>query len=343
MGVVETIPSDLESLYGDEYYAGGVGAEVGYDAYAMTAEHSVAWAAALIRLLAPPGRILDIGSADGHFLRKLMPDYECFGVEMNPEMADRSRIDGVEVLASDIYDPRLLGDHAGSFDVVTSLAVFEHTKDIKRAVEIAAALVRERGLLLFEVPLVGTAVDDDVWFRSSLEHVWYPTEQGLAYLFDSLGLSLVGAEQQIVGFASTYVGIVARGDARSVVEERFRTLTGGETSNGQGGDARFRVLFDLVHAGRTDPRTVTCLSSLEPSDVNELLLARLGYLWSESENARHAAEHDTRRCAEIARGAPRSLRGLGGCPRRRREKEIVARRERDAVAERLDQVLTSSR
>ena len=163
-----------------------------------------------------------------------------------------------------------------------------------------------------------------------------------AYLFDSLGLSLVGAEQQIVGFASTYVGIVARGEARRVVEERFRTLTGGEIIDGQGGDARFRVLFDLVHAGRTDMRTVTCLSSLEPSDVNELLLARLGYLWSASENARKATE-------QTLDGARKSLAELRDYSEalevardEEREKAIVARREGDAVAERLDRVLNST-
>ena len=103
------------------------------------------------------------------------------------------------------------------------------------------------------------------------------------------------------------------------------------------------MLFDLVYAGKTDLRTITSLSSLKPSDVNEFLLARLGYLWSESENARHAAEH-------ALDGAQQSLvelrdhaEALEASRDEWREKEIVARRERDAVAERLDQVLTSSR
>jgi glycosyltransferase involved in cell wall biosynthesis len=195
------------------------------------------------------------------------------------------------VVASDIFDPHLLAEQSGSFDVVTALAVFEHTKDIKRAVEIAAALVSESGVLLFEVPLVGTSVDDGVWFRSSLEHIWYPTEPGLTYLFDSLGLSLVGAELEIVGFGSTYIGVVARGDARSVVEDRFRAaVAGGGLSSGQRDEARFRVLFDLVHAGRVDATTVGLLSSLEPGDVNEALLARLGHLWSASESGRVGVE-----------------------------------------------------
>src|SRR5262249_50857664 len=159
----------------------------------------------------------------------------------NPGMADRSRVSGVEVLASDIYDPSLLEKHAGSFDVVTALAVFEHTRDIRRAVEIAAGLLREGGLLLFEVPLVGTEIDDGVWFRSSLEHVWYPTERAITYLFDSLNLPLVGAERQIVGFASTYIGMVGCGDERTVVENRFRELTGDEIGDGRPEDKRFRV------------------------------------------------------------------------------------------------------
>ena len=357
MGVVETIRPDPESLYGDEYYAGGAGTEVGYEAYATTAEHSVAWAAALVQLLiAPPGRVLDIGSADGHFLRKLMPDYEGFGVELNPAMADQSRIDGVDVLASDIFDPRLLAEHSGSFDVVTALAVFEHTKDIKRAVEIAAALVSENGALLFEVPLVGTSVDDDVWFQSSLEHIWYPTEPGLTYLFDSLGLPLVGAELEIVGFGSTYVGIVALGDARQVLEDRFRTaVAGGELSSGQRDDARFRVLFDLVHAGRVDATTVGLLSSLEPGDVNRALLDRLSYLWSVSERARMGVEQaleitgadldEARTELQGSRTALGELRDysrmLEAARDDERENAVRARRDGDAVAARLDDLLDS--
>ena len=91
----------ISALYGDAYYEGEPDPEVGYSEYSRTAEHSLAWAAALIRLLSKPGRILDIGSVDGHLLRKL-PEYELFGIEVNERMAERSRSNGVDVIARDI-------------------------------------------------------------------------------------------------------------------------------------------------------------------------------------------------------------------------------------------------
>lgn len=281
MGVVEEIRDDLGALYDDGYYASDREQTFGYSDYALTAEHAVAWAAEAIRLLVEPGRILDLGSVDGHLLRKL-PEFEPFGVEVNSAMADLSRAAGVEVITDDIFDPQLVERFRGSFDVVSSIAVFEHVKDIKRAIEISIELLEDGGVLLFELPLVGTTGDDSVWYRTSLEHVWYPTERAIEHLFRTLGLPLVGREVKIVDFGSTYVGLVARGNDRAIVERRFRQLIGDAPPENDD-EARFRVLFDLVHAGRSNAETLALLPTLTPSDLNPLLISRLGTLWGSRE------------------------------------------------------------
>ena len=66
MGVVAEVLTDRDAFYGDDYFEGGDAREVGHSDYATIAERSVAWAAALVRLLTKPGRILAIESADGH-------------------------------------------------------------------------------------------------------------------------------------------------------------------------------------------------------------------------------------------------------------------------------------
>src|SRR5579864_6249918 len=87
MGVIETVPDDLMSLYSEAYYGTGQAgcapeARPGYEDYAYTAEHGTAWAAALVRLFCPNGgRVLDIGCADGHLLKKLGPGYDLYGIE----------------------------------------------------------------------------------------------------------------------------------------------------------------------------------------------------------------------------------------------------------------------
>src|ERR1700730_9199900 len=78
MGVVDVHPEDLSSLYDDDYYS-SEGSERGYGDYAFTSEHGTAWAAALIRALAPSGRVLDVGCANAHLLAKLCGSHECFG------------------------------------------------------------------------------------------------------------------------------------------------------------------------------------------------------------------------------------------------------------------------
>ena len=105
-GVVKHFTDDVGELYEDDYFS-LLKAGIGYEDYDYTAEHSVAWAAALVELLRPSGRILDIGSANGHLLRKFGPTYERFGIEPNARASEQSRSSRITVIASDILDKSL--------------------------------------------------------------------------------------------------------------------------------------------------------------------------------------------------------------------------------------------
>jgi hypothetical protein len=92
--------------------------------------------------------------------------------------------------------------------VALAIAVFEHIPSFTGAFEAALGLIRSDGLLLFEVPLIRTK--NDIWFRSSLEHLHYPTERSLKYLFDNvLGLPLVGATIEVENYGCVYVGLTS--------------------------------------------------------------------------------------------------------------------------------------
>ncbi len=223
MGVVDYIPDDLLALYGDDYYGMGSGyrqKERGYSDYAYTAEHGVGWAAALVKLLRPAGgRVLDIGCADGHLLGKLGPGYTTFGIEANEATGRIASERGIVVLGRDLLDADLIEGHRGSFDVITAIAVFEHLRDIRSGMQAALRMLRDDGVLLFEVPLMSAIHDNTVWLTSSLEHVWYPSEQSLLRLVQiELDAELVGTELFITGYASNYVGLVFRksADSRSI-------------------------------------------------------------------------------------------------------------------------------
>lgn len=280
MGVVDRSATDLLELYADSYFAADTERGVGYADYPYTAEHSTAWAAALVPLISEPGsNVLDIGCADGHLLKKLVDEYDCFGIEVNIEMARRATAAGVKIIAHDLNDLPPDARYRASFDVVTAIAVFEHLENFRAGVESALELLRPAGVLIFEVPLIGGTADDGVWFASSLEHVAYPTQSAITHLFErELRRPVAGREVLIEDFGTTCVGVVGpeavRRDFLAIADTPLQEL--GPAAR------RFRFLFDVVHAGTVTPAHAQVLGELR-ADLNEFSLRRVAELWTRSE------------------------------------------------------------
>ena len=302
MGVIETIPADLIALYGDDYY--GVGgpqrgdAGQGYEDYAYTAEHGTRWAAALVKLLRPRGgTVLDIGCADGYLLAKLAPNYGVFGIEVNAAMGEIAAGHGVQVLGRDLMDPAILEHHAGRFDVITAIALFEHLRDIRAGMQRALQLLRDDGVLLFEVPLMSATHDNAMWLRSSLEHVWYPSEPGLRRLVEAeLGANLIGTELFIAGYASTYVGLVFRraADAPAIQGIARRVLLR-EAEPASPEEATARMLLHLVHAATPTHEDLNAVGTLPLADLTPPLVRRFADLWQADLWRLRAASAETER------------------------------------------------
>ena len=282
MGVVERAPDDLRALYGDEYYSSTAGPGIGYADYSYSAEHSTAWAASFIRLLCPSGRVLDIGCADGHLLRRLLASHNCYGIEVNPRMSAAAASAGVQVIGSDIFDPRVAETYGGRFDLVLLLAVLEHLPDFRRGVEVGLHLLAPRGVLLLEVPLMSVEHSNDVWFRSSLEHVYYPSLASLHHLFDKLlGVQLAGSEVVIDDYGSTFIGLASRDAARSAeLQNEWRRLALGPTGSLESSaEKTFRFLLDVIHAARTTSDRLELLRDFPRAEWNPWLVRRIEELW----------------------------------------------------------------
>ncbi len=301
MGIIDPIPDDLMALYGDDYYGvdraeGGSKAERGYTEYAYTAEHSVSWAAALVKLLFPAGgRILDIGCADGHLLAKLDRDYTKFGIEANEATGQLAAERGVVILGRDLTDPTLIDAYSSSFDMITAIAVFEHLRDIRAGMEAALRLLRDDGVLLFEVPLISDKHDNAVWLTSSLEHVWYPSQQGLQQLVESeLHAQLTGTEVFITGYASTYIGLVFRNaaDGRAIRKLAARVLLR-QAEPGSTDEAIARMLLHLVHAATATHADLAILPKLSSAMLNPQFLRRLAEQWQADLWKRQLARDET--------------------------------------------------
>jgi O-antigen biosynthesis protein len=274
-GIVDNFVDDVHSFYGDEYFASDGTSNIGYEEYAYTAEQGLAWAAELVPLLRNRGRVLDIGCANGRLLELLGSEYERFGIELNAAMAEEARRKGARIVANDLLDAAALGIYRNFFDVVTAIAVFEHIADFKGAVEAALRVLGPDGLLVFEVPLIrGT---DDIWFRSSLEHVHYPTERSLQYLFNNiLGLHLTGSVVEVRDYGCIYIGLSSRNSeiARTAGCE-FERLTSASLDSLTHRELRFRWFYDLIHAAKATPELLRLSSRIAPPDLNPLILRRV--------------------------------------------------------------------
>ncbi|MBC7680101.1 MAG: class I SAM-dependent methyltransferase, partial [Pseudorhodobacter sp.] len=292
-GVVERLPGDLDAIYEGDYYGGDPASGIGYSDYSYTAEHSVGWAAALVDVLRPDGgSVLDIGCADGLLLTKLGPAFSRrAGVEMNPGMAQVCRDRGLEVLANDVYDP-VLSQQAGSFDVVTAIAVFEHVPRFARAVRRALDLLAPDGVLVFEVPLISEHHGNEAWLTSSLEHLYYPTTASLQHLFTVvLGVPLHGGELDIRGYGSTFVGLAAKdaGVAARAAATWDRLARLDPPADLDQRERRAWLHLQLLHAAQSAGTTASALDVLPAADLNPAVLRRLSELWAADTAARDDA------------------------------------------------------
>ncbi|MEA2604698.1 MAG: hypothetical protein QOF89_5690 [Acidobacteriota bacterium] len=282
MGMVAERPLDTAVYYSDAYYSGGEASESGYSEYSRVATHSLAWAGELVHLLRPGGKILDVGCADGHLLQQLGTPYELYGIEVNERLRERCQSAGIRMLGADVCDARLLAGYGGAFEVITAIAVLEHVAGIRTALERIHALLAPEGVLVFEVPLISPTQDNRVWFNSSLEHVYYPTPEGLAFLFEEVfKLPLIGREVAIRDYGSTFVGLATRSPAQHQELAAFlRYLLDSPISALESRQERsFRFFFDLVHAAEPTAENVALLAELDPDRVTPELLHRLAMLW----------------------------------------------------------------
>jgi O-antigen biosynthesis protein len=283
MGVLEEIPNDLSIFYGDGYYGDVAGLSLGYtDDYSKMSFHTAAWASFVAKLFKSSGQVLDIGCVDGFLLDQFGPKFVKFGIEMNARMSLRAQERGIDIIGSDLFDPKIIESYAGKFDLITAIAVFEHLRDFRKGIENAIRLLADDGILLFEVPLISEQNDNSVWFSSSLEHVFYPTIESLRYLAEEeLKLNLIGSEIFVREYASTYVGIICKSP---IENERVATIFAriSNSSEPPRSDEEHvaSVHLNLIHAANSTSDLIADLHCLPIANSEMALINRIQQIWS---------------------------------------------------------------
>jgi len=139
-------------------------------------------------------RHLDIGCGDGVTIRKVKPEGEIIGVDIDEEMLNYARKRGIDAHVVNAEDLSMLGDE--TFDLITCLDTLEHLQHPALALSEAYRVLRKRGFLVITTPNV-TILFRLVWwmwtkfgmgkFWKSSPHLlmynlWNPTETGMSLI-----------------------------------------------------------------------------------------------------------------------------------------------------------------
>ena len=330
MGVVEHRPATTAQFYTDDYYHRVEGGAHGYDDYEFTAEHALLWVKLLIEALAPGGgAILDIGCATGFLLRRLEGVWRRHGIETNQAAAAIAADSGVEIIGTDVLAPGFAAAHAGAFDIITSIATFEHVLDIKQAVAASMAMLAPTGVLILELPLISETRDNSNWYNGSYEHIFYPTVRGIEALFAGLpGVRFQGFETATAGFSSTYIGAATRDPARfATLAGLFAAMTAEDPTALSDDAARLNLAYAVVHDFRPTPARILRLPVLLERHFTPNLGRRLAQLWHEDAVRAAASDWNAAQARSVEAALEAALEALkAGLPDRPTRKPHPLRR-----------------
>jgi SAM-dependent methyltransferase len=157
------------------------------------------------------GRLLDIGTAAGAFLKAAQDDgWDVTGIELNQWLADwgRRRF-GVTIHVGSIDDVSL---DPGTFKVVTLWDVIEHTPDPLHVLSRARRLLAPGGALIVNYPDIGSWIARMMgrrWPFLSSVHLYYFTRATMRAALDRAGFDTVDIRPHVQHLKLGY--IVERG------------------------------------------------------------------------------------------------------------------------------------
>lgn len=184
---------EVTALYDDDYFADWAGGG-GYSEEDSQRTYEARRRLAFVRHFAGGRRLLEIGSAGGHFLAEAGDaGFEARGIEPVASMAARARTRfGVKVEAGHLAD---LAGESCTADVVCAFHVLEHLLEPKAVLRTLHAVLAPTGVLILEVPNIDSALARYAglgWFNlQPSHHVAHYGPGAMRTLLPTMGLDVV--------------------------------------------------------------------------------------------------------------------------------------------------------
>jgi SAM-dependent methyltransferase len=160
------------------------------------AEHNERYAATVVELLqlGSEGLVVEVASNDGSLLRRFRGrGVRTLGVEPATNIAEMARAAGIDTVSEffNFETARKLREERGPADAVIGNNVFAHVDDPQDFLRGAKHLLRDRGLVIIEVPYLGELLDRLEYDTVYHEHICYFSITALLALCNAAGLSIV--------------------------------------------------------------------------------------------------------------------------------------------------------
>jgi 2-polyprenyl-3-methyl-5-hydroxy-6-metoxy-1,4-benzoquinol methylase len=159
------------------------------------------------RHAASPGKLLDIGTAGGSFLKVAQKrGWQVAGCEPNEWLARwGERHYGIPVFAGTVFEMKLPDT---SFDVVTLWDVLEHTPDPKKILLECSRVLKPGGILVVNYPDIGSAVARVMgrrWVFLLSVHLYYFTRATIARLLSETGFNVIRQQKHWQSLELDYI------------------------------------------------------------------------------------------------------------------------------------------
>lgn len=203
---------DDHDFYGKQYWLEHQSQELGFsDIYARArtdlAERNLHWLKTLLKYLAPPSKVLELGSSHGSFIALMrQAGYAAAGVEMSPWVVEYGQ-KTFDVPVS-IGPVESLDIALGSLDAIVLMDVLEHLPDPAGTMAHCLKLLKPDGLVLIQTPQFQEGTKHEALVKTKApflemlipdEHIYLFSQRSAIHLFHQLGAEHIKFEPAIFG------------------------------------------------------------------------------------------------------------------------------------------------